>query len=211
MNLHFGIRVTSPIEGCYAVLKLYLKVSTGDLKGVFDRLQQFWSNQQRNIRDASAQEQNKVKHWLNKPYFHLVQGLVYDRALHLILCKCAKLHKAKEQACTQVQRQANRANLGLCTCTVTALMGVPCFHTLFDRFTGNGHILPEDIHPFWWYKRPEQGTSSEIAMQTARVVLNPAMVQGKGCPKGAKGKKSKNHGTTGMMFAFKKLSFTVVI
>jgi hypothetical protein len=37
-NLHFGVRVTSPIEGCHAVLKSYLKVSTGDLKGVFDRL-----------------------------------------------------------------------------------------------------------------------------------------------------------------------------
>ena len=37
-HLHFGIRVTSPIEGCHAVLKAYLKVSTGDLKGVFDWL-----------------------------------------------------------------------------------------------------------------------------------------------------------------------------
>jgi hypothetical protein len=41
MNLHFGIRVTSPIEGYYVVLKSYLKVSTGDLKGVFDRLKMF--------------------------------------------------------------------------------------------------------------------------------------------------------------------------
>jgi hypothetical protein len=77
-------------------------VSTGDLKGVFDRLQLFWPNQQRNIRNASTQEQNKVKHQLNKLYFHLVQGLVYDRALYLILCECAKLHKAKEQASTVV-------------------------------------------------------------------------------------------------------------
>ena len=38
-NLHFGVRVTSPIEGCYVVLKSYLKISTSDLKGVFDRLQ----------------------------------------------------------------------------------------------------------------------------------------------------------------------------
>jgi hypothetical protein len=37
------------------------------------------------------------------------------------------------------------------------------------------------------------------------------VVQGKGRPKGAKGKKSKNCGTTGMMFVSKKLSFTVVI
>jgi hypothetical protein len=122
-------------------------VSTGDLKGVFDHLQLFWLNQHQNIHDASAQEQNKVKHRLNKPYFHLVQGLVYDRALHLILHECAKLHKAKE-AHSQAQRQAIRADLGPCTCIVKSSLGIPCFHTLFDRFADNGHVLPEDIHPF---------------------------------------------------------------
>jgi transposase-like protein len=55
-NLHFGVRVTSPIEGCHAVLKAYLRVSTGDLKGVFDRLVQYWPTQHLAIRDASAQE-----------------------------------------------------------------------------------------------------------------------------------------------------------
>jgi hypothetical protein len=61
--------------------------------------------------------------------------------------------------------------------------------------------LPEDIYPFWWYKRPERGTSSEIAIQTKRVVLSPVVVRGKGRPKGAKGKKSKNHGITGIGLA----------
>jgi hypothetical protein len=210
-NLHFGVRVTSPIEGCHAVLKSYLKVSTGDLKGVFDRLQLFWPTQQRNIRDASAQEQNKVKHRLNKPYFHLVQGLIYDRALYLILCECAKLHKAKEQASSRVQREANRADLGPCTCTVKTSMGIPCFHTVFERLNGNGHILPEDIHPFWWYKRPEVGTSLAVNVQTERVVLEPAVVRGKGRPKGAKGKNSKNHGITGKTLTFKpSLVYTIL-
>jgi hypothetical protein len=199
-HLHFGVRVTSPIEGCHAVLKSYLKVSTGDLKGVFDRLKLFWPNQHQNIRDAAVHEQNRVKHRLNKSYFHLVQGLVYDRALYLILCECAKLHKAKETA-NQAQRQATRADLGPCTCTVKASLGIPCFHTLFNRIADNGHILPKDIHPFWWYKRPERDTSSEIAIQTERVVLSPAVVRGKGRPKGAKGKKSKNHGITGISLA----------
>jgi hypothetical protein len=144
----------------------------------------------------------KVKHQLNKPYFHLVQSLVHDRALHLILRECAKLHKAKEQASTHAQKQANRADLGPCTCIVKASLGIPCFHTVFDRFIDNGQILPEDIHPFWWYKRLERGTSSAIATQTADIVLNPAVVRGKGRPKGAKGKKSKNHGVTGMTWRY---------
>jgi hypothetical protein len=146
--LYFGVRVISPIEGCYAVLKSYLKVSTGDLKGVFDRLQLFWPNQYRNIRDTAAQEQNRVKYCLNKSYFYLVQGLVYDRALYLVLREYAKLYKAKKTT-NQAQRQATRADLGPCTCTIKASLGILYFHTLFDRFEDNGHILPEDIYPFW--------------------------------------------------------------
>jgi hypothetical protein len=37
-NLHFSVHVTSLIEGCHAILKAYLRVSIGDLKGVFNRL-----------------------------------------------------------------------------------------------------------------------------------------------------------------------------
>jgi hypothetical protein len=200
-NLHFGIRFTSPIEGCHAKLKAYLKVSTGDLKGVFDRLVLFWPNQHRGIRDSMAQEQNKVKHRLNKVYFHLIQSLVCDQALFLILVERAKLHKAQEQG----------QNLGVCNCTVTTSMGIPCFHKVAERLCGARHILPEDVHPFWWYKRPEQGTTSAVALQINNTVLNPAVVHGKGRPQGAKGKHSKNHGTTSMTLAFSLSYFTVVI
>jgi hypothetical protein len=98
MNLHFGIRFTSPIEGCHAKLKMYIKVSTGDLRGVYVRLVHFWPTQHLKIRDTAAQEQNRIKQRLNKGYFAMVQKLVYDKALLLILAECAKLHKAKEQA-----------------------------------------------------------------------------------------------------------------
>jgi hypothetical protein len=37
------------------------------------------------------------------------------------------------------------------------------------------------------------------------------MVRGKGRPKEAKNKKSKNYRTTGIIFIFKKLSLTVVV
>jgi ribosomal protein S12 len=35
---HFGVTVTSPIEGCHATLKGFLQRGHGDLKGVFDRI-----------------------------------------------------------------------------------------------------------------------------------------------------------------------------
>jgi hypothetical protein len=41
-ELYFGVSVTSPIEGCYATLKLYLKHRSSDLRGVFIKLKLFW-------------------------------------------------------------------------------------------------------------------------------------------------------------------------
>jgi hypothetical protein len=160
MNLHFGVRFTSPIEGCHAMLKAYLKVSTGDLKGVYDRLIHFWPNQHLAIRDTIAQERNRIKHRLNRPYFHIVQSLVYNRALFLILAECAKLHKAKEQ----------HVVLPTCRCTIKASMGLPCFHTVAEHLEkpGLGYILPEDIHPFWWYVRPTTGIGAAMSSVSTR-------------------------------------------
>lgn len=38
---HFGVTVTSPIEGCHATLKKYLQRGHGDLRGVFLKLKLF--------------------------------------------------------------------------------------------------------------------------------------------------------------------------
>ena len=147
----------SLIEGCHAVLKAYLRVSTSDLKGVFDRLLPFWPTQHCGICDTSTQEQNRVTHQLNKRYFDSIQGLVYDRALYLILQGRAKLHKVQAEA---------RAELGPCNYTIKALLGLPCFYTILERVRdGLGQILPEDIHPFWWYNRSKASTPLVLLLQ----------------------------------------------
>jgi hypothetical protein len=74
-------------------------------------------------------------------------------------------------------------------------MGLPCFHTINERLQGGGYILPTDIHKFWWYRRPQQGTPSATDVQTRRLVLNPAIVRGKGRPRGSKNK-ARGHGVT---------------
>jgi MULE transposase domain len=177
-KLHFGIRVTSPIEGCHAGLKVHLKISTGDLRSVFIRLIPYWPMQHFTISTAAAQEQNKVKHHLNKGYLHRIQSLVYDQALQLIVKEVTKLNKAK----------STNPILKDCTCIIQTSMGLPCFHTVSQRLEEGGYIMPEDIHPFWWYTRPEPGTYAVLSVPK-RLVLDPALVRGKGRPKGAKGKK----------------------
>jgi hypothetical protein len=41
-NLHFGVTVTSPIEGCHATLKSYLQRGNRDLRGVFVKMRHYW-------------------------------------------------------------------------------------------------------------------------------------------------------------------------
>ncbi|RKF79007.1 hypothetical protein GcM3_059035 [Golovinomyces cichoracearum] len=49
---HFGNRTTSRNESSHRAIKAYLRVSTDDLKHVFDALVNFWSDQHRNMREA---------------------------------------------------------------------------------------------------------------------------------------------------------------
>jgi hypothetical protein len=187
--LHFAVRVTSPIEGCHATLKAYLKVSTSDLKGVFDRLLPYWQQQHKSIAYALAYEKNQVKHRLNKRYFDKVQALVCDRALLIILGECAKLHKLVDEK-KELQWP--------CECTIPSSMGLPCLHTVSERLKDGGHILPEDIHLFWWYKRSKWEESLLQECGESRTILEPLVVRGKGRPKGSKGKQ-KGDGVSSMI------------
>ena len=89
-------------------------------------------------------------------------------------------------------------------------MGVLCFHDLFHRLKDGGQVLPEDIHPFWWYDRAKASTTLEN--QASRdVILDPAVVKGKGRPKGSKGKGKKGSSAHGMIHSFKTACITVLI
>lgn len=102
---------------------------------------------------------------------------MHDKALFLIIRERAKLHKAEDEATLSWP----------CRCTIRASMGLPCFHDLFNRLQDGGQVLPEDIHQFWRYDRAKVGISSENQVLRP-VILDPAVVKGKGRPKGSKGK-----------------------
>lgn len=106
---------------------------------------------------------------------------MHDKALLLVIRERAKLHKAEEEATL----------VWPCQCTIQALMGVLCYHNLFHRLKDGGQVLPGDIHPFWWYDRTKQSTALEKQVLEG-VILDLAVVKGKGRPKGSKGKKGSS-------------------
>jgi hypothetical protein len=124
-----------------------------------------------------------------------VQGIVYDRALLLIVRECANLHKAEEEASLEWP----------CQCTIQASMGVLCYHDLFKRLRDGGQVLPEDIHAFWWYDR----TKVSSLENTNDGAPEPVTVKGKGRLKGLRGNK-KGEGSTGISFLFKISIITVL-
>jgi hypothetical protein len=170
---HFGVTVTSPIEGCHATLKGFLQRGHGDLKGVFDRMKHFWKSQYSTIESTVAQKQFRPKHSVNVPLFSAILQHVHTYALQLILKERAKLP-------TQ-----GRAPSPYCNCSIEESMGLPCYHKIWKRQQESGAIQLEDIHPHRYITRPELGPNSRVSHPLP--VLNPLPVQGRGRPRGALG------------------------
>ena len=134
-HLHFGIRVSSAIEGNHAQIKAYLWKSTSDLKGLYNKLKAFWLVQRLAIQNSVALAKGRPRHTVNVPLFATVLGLVHARGLTHILAQKVKLEKR------------GSAPGPYCSCTVQKAYGIPCFHTVYERINGGG-IQITDIHPF---------------------------------------------------------------
>jgi hypothetical protein len=163
-HLHFGVVVTSPIEGCHSQLKAYLQRSSSDLKGVFDRLLLFWDAQQQSIATSYAQQLLRPRHNTNTPVLAALVGQVYAYALQKLLIELAKLPAEKKPP------------ESTCTCVIQSSIGLPCYHTIWKRINVGGAILPEDIHPHWWHRRPDPSTfPAEYSLPL--LVLNPPVIR----------------------------------
>ena len=69
----------------------------------------------------------------------------------------------------------------------SAALGLPCYHTIWQRQQESGAIRLEDIHPHWYITRPELSPNSRLLVSHPLPILNPLPVQGRGRPRGALG------------------------
>ena len=176
-NYHFGVTVTSPIEGCHATLKSYLRRGNGDLRTVFERLQLFWDAQHSSFVSTAAQQKLRPKHTVNIPLFAAVLQHVHSFALEKILYEQAKL---------PAPGFGPLAEADVCSCTIENSHSLPCYHKIWERKANGGVILLEDIHRHWHYFRPERDVAI-LASLPLRPVLQPVRIKGKGRPRGALG------------------------
>jgi hypothetical protein len=172
---HFGVIVTSPVEGCHAGLKRYLQHGHGDLKGVFTRLKLYWAMQHSTIDTTSAQQQLRPRHSVNIPLLAAIVHHIHGFPLQKILEEQSKL-PAYGVAPPQP-----------CTCSIQNAFGLPCLHTIWQRQQDHEVVQLSDIHLRWHKTRPEEGTIDSDSTLLPLPVLNPVIVQGRGRPQGALG------------------------
>ena len=110
---------------------------------------------------------------MNVPLFAAVLKQVHGYTLERILKELKKLPA--------------KGPLPMCTCSIQQSIGLPCYHTLYQRKLSTSVVHLEDIHVHWHFSWPEPGTLSIPALP----VLNPLVVKGKGRPRGALGTGSR--------------------
>lgn len=168
-QLHFGYTVTSTVEGCHSSLKGYLRRSTYDLKGVYDKLLFFWAAQQSSIADTEAQDQQKPRHNTSHPTLSKLIGHIHNYALQKLVLEIRKMPLITEQ-------------VPPCSCVMRVAYGLPCFHEIFKCLQEKRQLNKTDLHPHWWFKRD---VAQNINMGID--ILDPEIISTRGRPRGALG------------------------
>jgi hypothetical protein len=109
---------------------------------------------------------------MNIPLFAAVLKQVHGYALQRIVVEHAKL-------------PARGSPPSSCTCSIQQSIGLLCYYTIWQRKLSSGVIHLDDIHPHWYFSRPEPGLTPVILYPLP--ILNPLVIQGRGRPYSALG------------------------
>ncbi|KAI1005201.1 hypothetical protein K3495_g3010 [Podosphaera aphanis] len=102
----------------------YLRRSTYDLKGVYDKLLLFWAAQKSSIADTEAHDQQKPRHNTSHPILSNLIGRIHNYALQKLFLEIRKMPLVTEQV-------------------------PPCLCYLQEK----RQLDKTDLHPHWWFKR----------------------------------------------------------
>ena len=136
-HLHFGIRVTSRVEGAHAYIKRYLggKKSKGDLLSTWKQIELAVINQIATVTISTSTLRDRVPIDIDKKLYQGCFGVITWYALRL------------------VQHHFDSAVLPLrpCTGSFTRSMGLPCAHTYSTKKAASQSFTPTDFHIHWYW------------------------------------------------------------
>jgi hypothetical protein len=144
---HYGITTTSRAEGIHRVLKSSLKISTGDLMTVVDRIEVMLINQLKTYRMNLTKAKRSTPYALSHTVFRNLLGRVTPHALWMMYGQFQRLNKA-----------TTKDPLPPCTGVFTKTMGLPCSHAIKARMEevedDLGRLLINDVDVHWHFKKP---------------------------------------------------------
>lgn len=146
--MHIGTTSTSRGEGNHSVLKKYIRISTGNLLMVFERLHLMLKTQFIELKQKEEHHKITISHKTNKPYLKHLHGKVSRFALDKIADQAenAKFVTTRDK-CTQI---------------FTSTWGLPCKHRFFHLFKSNELVNLNEISSQWYLFNPEEVVVPEV-------------------------------------------------
>jgi hypothetical protein len=184
--LHFGNSTTSRAEGAHWILKRDLQmVSKNDLLSCIRSFEQTVKAQHRALKDRLDDARIRQPIKLLIPFYRDVINKVSPHALH-------KVHAIYEQYLPLHPRNHRKPPIpDGCTGVTTATMGIPCIHVIKQLYDTQQSLNMRDFHRHWHITQELEG-EDEHAQEELWNLLEPAVVQGNGQPKGTSNKR-KNY------------------
>ncbi|KAE8212659.1 hypothetical protein CF319_g9240 [Tilletia indica] len=165
---HMGARTTSRAEGAHATMKNYLHSRHGNLYSVSQALKNHFISQHSKIEKELADDMSKVPIGILGDRFYVnLSGNVSRHALRLIKLQ----DDAGRQAVDAASKRGDQAieSCSWTSCTITATMGLLCWHALATLRASGQPIPLSCIHPQW------QTTAGLTEIRAPRLLdpLNP--------------------------------------
>lgn len=163
---NFGIRVTSGTEASNNNVKSYLLNGMSHLYRLVEAIQGMLEDQEREFRQASAQDEVLTAREHVGPgseYLGELPQVVSQKALSLITREHRKALKG-------IPTRANPWPVAIrpCNedCSVSIGLGIPCHHTIYGKLMAGASLTQWDIHPRWHLREP-------VSRDVYRRILDP--------------------------------------
>jgi hypothetical protein len=151
---NFGIRVTSGTEASNNNIKSYLLNGMSHLYRLVEAIQGMLEDQERQFRQACAQDEvlTAREHvGRGSEYLGELPQIASQKALSLITREHRKALKgipSRANPWPDTIRSCNDA------CTVAVELGIPCYHTIYQKLISATRLTKWDIHPRWHLREP---------------------------------------------------------
>jgi len=157
-HMHLGNKTTSRVEGCHAVMKKYIQVSTGNLWTAHGRIIQLNRHQYDEWQAQNAREKIRILHFSKSELYRNVVGKISHFAMKAI----------KDQENIYLDSRSKNSS-SECTQVFTSTMGLPCSHKIANILKMKDVLELFHIHPHWYTERSEGSITSTISAMKIKV------------------------------------------